>query len=232
MSAAMHAVTATPRAESGKGPVRRLRRSGQIPAVAYGKDIAALSLSVTPKDIITVLKSERGKNTVLKMDVGGGKELLVMIKDYSYHPVTRALEHVDFVEVKLDRAVEVDVPLLALGKAAGVTLGGLLRQVYRTVPVRCMPDRIPLLIETDVSKLELGEHIATKDLNLPPGVEVLMPEEQTLIAVVAPEKDRTEEAAATPGAPAGGAAAPAAAAAGGAKPAAGGKDAGKDAKKK
>jgi large subunit ribosomal protein L25 len=223
MSAAMHSVTAKPRTETGKGAARRLRHTGQVPAVAYGKGLPATSLAVTPKDIVGIIKSERGQNTVLKMSVTGGNEMLVMIKEYTYHPVTRSLEHVDFVEVKLDEAVDVDVPLIANGKALGVTAGGLLRQVFRTIPVRCLPDRIPLKIETDVSHLELGYAIATKDLSLPEGVEVRLPAELTLIAVVAPEKDRSEdEAAAAPGA------APAAAAA---APAAGGKAPAADAKK-
>jgi large subunit ribosomal protein L25 len=240
MSAAMHSVTAQPRTQSGKGAARRLRNSGLIPAVAYGKGITARSLSVTPKDIVTIIKSERGQNTVLQMKVEGGDELLCMIKTYTYHPVSRSLEHVDFVEVKLDRPVDVDVPLIAHGKAVGVTAGGILRQVYRTIPVRCLPDRIPLKVDTDVTHLELGDAIATKDLKLPEGVEVRLPAEQTLVAVVAPEKDRTEDVAAVPGAavagaPAAGAAAPAAGAKPGAAPAAAAgdkKDAGKDAKKK
>lgn len=233
MSAAMHSVTAQPRTESGKGAARRLRHTGLIPAVAYGKDLPATTLSVAPKDIVSIIKSERGQNTVLQMKVDGGNDLLVMIKHYTYHPVTRSLEHVDFVQVKLDKPVDVEVPLFTHGKAVGVTLGGLLRQVYRTIPVRCLPDRIPLKIETDVTELKLGDAIATKDLKLPEGVEVRLPAEQTLVAVVAPEKDRGEEAAAAPGAaPAAAAAAPAggkapAAAAGGEK-----KEAAKDAKKK
>ena len=231
MSAAMHNVTAKPRSESGKGAARRLRHSGQVPAVAYGKELVATSLSVTPKDIVTVLKSERGQNTVLQMKVEGGDDMLVMIKHYTYHPVTRSLEHVDFVQVKLDRPVDVEVPLQANGKAAGVAAGGLLRQVFRMLPVRCLPDRIPLKIDADVSALELGYAIATKDLQLPEGVEVRLAPELTVISVVAPEKDRAEDIAATGPA----AVAPVAAAAGGkAAPAAAGdkKDAGKDAKKK
>ncbi|MFO0736371.1 MAG: 50S ribosomal protein L25 [Labilithrix sp.] len=229
MSAAMHNVTAATRTAKGKSEVRRLRGTGQVPAVAYGKDLAATMLSVTPKDIVTILKSERGQNTVLKMTVTGGKDMLVMIKDYTYHPVTRSLEHIDFVEVKLDRAVDVEIPLVATGKAVGVTKGGLLRQVYRMVPVRCLPDRIPLKVEASVDHLELGEAVAAKDLKLPEGVEVRLPPEQTVLSVVAPEKDRTEDVAATPGAPAaaGAAAAPAAA---GAKPAAGAAAPAKDAK--
>ncbi len=115
-----------------------------------------------------------------------------MIRDFALHPVERSLEHVDFVEVKLDRPVDVEVPLVAIGKAVGVAKGGVLRIVYRLVPVRCLPDRIPTKIETDVTHLELGQHITTQELKLPEGVVVRLPAEQTLVAVVAPEKEVEE----------------------------------------
>ena len=87
MSAAMHNVSATNRTTRGKGAARRLRNGGQIPAVAYGKGLAqAMSLSVTPKDIISVLKSERGQNTVISMKVEGANDILVMIKNYTLTP--------------------------------------------------------------------------------------------------------------------------------------------------
>ena len=233
MSAQTMVVNAQARTPGGKGAVGRLKATGQVPAIAYGKELEALPLAVTPKEILTILASERGQNTVVELTVEGGKKLLAMIKDYTYHPVTRKLRHVDFYEVKLDRPVTVDVPLIANGKAVGVTLGGVLRQVFRTLPVRTLPDRIPLNIQVDVTELKLNDHIATKDLALAPGVEVLLPAELTLVAVVAPEKDRAEDVASTaaPGA------APAAGAA--AAPAAGAKDAkaapaaaAKDSKKK
>jgi large subunit ribosomal protein L25 len=228
MSAAIHNVAATTRTTRGKGAARRLRNAGQIPAVAYGKGLAkALPLSVTPKDIISVLKSERGQNTVLKMQVPDAPELLVLIKSFTLHPVQRTLEHVDFVEVKLDRPVDVDVPLVATGKPIGLANGGIVRQVYRTVPVRTLPDRIPLKIEVDISGLDIHESLHASALPVPEGVEVRLPAEQTVIAIVAPEKDRSEEeAAAAPGAAA---AAPAAgaAAAGKAPAAAAGAAAGK-----
>ena len=230
MSAAMHNVAANPRTTRGKGAARRLRNGGQIPAVAYGKGLAqAMPLSVTPKDIITVLKSERGQNTVLSIKVDGGSDLLAMIKSFTLHPVARTLEHVDFVEVKLDKQVDVDIPLVAVGKPLGIANGGLVRQVYRTVPVRCLPDRIPLKIEVDISHLDIHESLPAKDLKLTDGVEVRLSPEQTVIAIVAPEKERAEdaEAAAVPGA------APAAGAAAAGKPAAGAPAAaaGKDAAK-
>ncbi len=210
----------TPRSAAGKSEARRLRQTGLVPAVAYGKGMASLSIAVAPKEVATILKSELGKNTVIELQLQ--PPVLAMIRDFTLHPVKRNLEHVDFVEVKLDRPVNVDVPLFATGKAVGVVAGGVLRIVHRTVPVRCLPDRIPVKLETDVTNLGLGEHIATQDLKLPEGVSVRLPAEQTLVAVVAPEKE-VEEAA--PGAPAAGAAAAPAA---GAAPAA---DAKKDEKK-
>lgn len=225
MTAAITQLEASTRTAQGKSAARRVRAAGKVPAVAYGRGVESTPVEVTPKEVIAILKSERGQNTVINMAVKGGSDLTVMIRDYSYHPVTRSLEHVDFVQVKLDQPVEVDVPLFTTGKAAGVTSGGVLRQVFRTLPVRCLPEQIPTKLEADVSGIELGYALATKDLTLPEGVSIRLPAEQTIVSVVAPEKDRAEDAA-----PAAAAAAPAAG--GKDAKAAPAKDAGKDAKKK
>jgi large subunit ribosomal protein L25 len=215
-SASMPSLKAQARSAAGKSEARRIRRSGLVPAVAYGKELASTPIAVPPKEVAAILKSELGKNTVLKLDLDG-KSLLAMIRDFTVHPIERSIEHIDFVEVKLDRPVDVEVPLLPTGKPVGVAKGGVLRVVHRVVPVRCLPDRIPVKIETDVTNLELGQHIATQDLKLPEGVSVRLPAEQTLVAVVAPEKEVEEAAPGAPGAAAAGAAAaPGAPAAGGA----------------
>ncbi len=212
---------AQPRTPGGKAEAGRLRRTGKIPAVAYGKELASTPLSITPKDVVTILKSERGKNTVIQMKVSG-KDLNVMIKDFTVHPVDRALRHVDFVEVKLDKPVDVEIPLIATGKPVGVTAGGILRQVYRMLPVRCLPGVIPLKVEVDVTHLELGYAVATRDVKLPEGVAARLPAEQTLVAVVAPEKEKAEDEASTaPAAAAGAPGAPGAPGAAGAAPTAG-----------
>jgi large subunit ribosomal protein L25 len=208
----MPTLKAQSRTAAGKTEARRLRRSGMVPAIAYGKGRPTTSIAVPPKDVAVILRSERGRNTVVELDMEGGK-ILAMIKDFTLHPLKRELEHVDFVEVKLDKAVDVEVPLVPIGKAIGVKEGGVLRLVYRTVPVRCLPDRIPVKIETEVTHLALGDHVSTQELKLPEGVVVRLPAEQTLVAVVAPEKEEVVEAV-VPGAVAG--AVPGAAAAPGA----------------
>src|SRR6185436_16925101 len=133
------------------------------------------------------------------------------LRDYQYHPVSRQLLHADFVQIHLDQPVDVEVPLELTGKPAGVVKGGVLRQVFRKLPIRSLPGNIPVKIVHDVTALDLDGHVAPKDLALPEGVSVRLPAEQTVAAIVH-EIVREEEAQA-PGAAAAAGAAPAAGAA-------------------
>jgi large subunit ribosomal protein L25 len=219
------------RSQSGKTAARRLRRDGRIPAIAYGKTLSSVSLDLTPRGLTDILKSAHGQNSVVELAIEG-KKLTVLLREYTVHPVTREPLHADFVEIKLDQPVDVEVPFVCKGKAAGVVLGGIMRQVYRRLPIRCLPEQIPVVIEHDVTALNLGDHVKAAELTLPKGVSVRLPPEQTVAGVVAPEKEKPEDVeatGATPGAPAGASqapgATPAATAAGAAAaPAAGGKD--------
>lgn len=214
-------VPASRRDAAGKGTARRLRSDGKIPAVAYGKGEPALHVAVSPKDLVGVLARELGRNSVIQLEVEGADKLTVLLSDYQYHPVSRKLLHADFLKIALDQPVDVDVPFELTGKAQGVVMGGILRQVYRKLPVRCLPEKIPVKITHDVTSLELDDHVHVKDLALPEGVTVRLPEDQTVCGVVTEKKRGYEEeeaaaAAAAAGAAAGaapGAAAPAAGAA-------------------
>jgi len=218
-------LSATPRAEGGKGPSRRIRREGLIPAVAYGQKKEALRLAVSPKALKAVLMGDHGVNSVVQLVVENGETVNAMVREFTRHPISRELLHADFYRVDLDKAVDVLVPFRTTGKSRGVVLGGVLQQIYRDLPVRCRPEQIPVFLEVDVTELELNATIKVADLQLPEGVTIRLPAEQSVVSVNAPEK-MTEEEATPKGAAA---AAPAAAAAGKAAPAA--KPA-KDAKKK
>lgn len=228
-------VSATVRTATGKGDNGRLRRTGQIPAVAYGRGQPARSLTIAPSDLSAVLSSEHGRNSVIELNVGDKEKLTVLLRDFQHHPVTRDFLHADFVQIALDQPVDVEIPLETTGKAVGVVKGGILRQVFRKVPVRCLPNLIPVKVVHDVTALELDGHVAAKDLALPEGVSVRLPPAQTVIAVVTEKQapDEAEEAAkaAAAAAPAAGAAGDKAAAAGGDK-AAGDKAAEKKPEKK
>jgi large subunit ribosomal protein L25 len=194
-------IEASSRTALGKGPTKRLRLTGVIPAVAYGRGSPARSLSISPKALLGALTSEHGRNSVIELTIDNKEKLTVLVREYSYHPVTREATHVDFVTVKLDEAVDVEVPFTTFGKCAGVVAGGTLRVVYRTLPIRALPEKIPVKIDHDVTNLGLNESVKASHVKLPEGVKIRLPDDQTVASVVAPEKDRSEEAAA-PGAPA------------------------------
>jgi large subunit ribosomal protein L25 len=203
-------ISVNAREGKGKGEAARLRRSGQIPAIAYGKKLAAQSLALKPDELRSVLTSERGRNTVIELDVDGKNKLTVLLRDYQHHPVSRELLHADFVQIALDEPVDVQIPLEMTGKPVGVVKGGVLRQVFRRIPVRCLPQKIPVKVVHDVTELDLDGHVPAKALALPEGVEVRLPAEQTVIAIVTEKAAPEEETTSTPAAGAAGAAAPAA----------------------
>ena len=205
-------LVASRRSESGKGAASRLRSTGQIPAVAYGKQLPAQSLAVAPEALKAVFASAYGNNNVIELDVEGKDKLTVLLRDYQYHPVSRQLLHADFVQIHLDQPVDVEVPLELTGKPQGVVQGGILRQVFRKLPIRALPNSIPVKIVHDVTALELDGHVASKDLSLPEGVAVRLPAEQTVASIVT-EIVREEETAPAAGAAAAAGAAPAAGAA-------------------
>jgi len=186
-------VVATKRTDTRKGPARRLRREGLIPAVAYGRELAATNLAVSPKDVTKVLTGEFGRNTVIELELAS-QTTTVLLSDYQYHPVTRELLHADFLQIRLDQPVEVEVPFELVGRPKGVVAGGVLRQVFRSLKVSCLPLQIPARIEHDVTELELDQHVAVQDLALPEGITVMLPATQTVAAVVTVKEIAAAEA--------------------------------------
>jgi large subunit ribosomal protein L25 len=184
----------------GKGPSRRLRASGKIPAVAYGGDMPATALAVSPKDLTKLLSGEHGLNTVVELEVDGKVKLHTLVVDYQIHPVTRAILHADFKKIDLDKPVDVEVKLELIGKAAGVTAGGELHQIFKKLPVRCRPALIPVKLVHDVTEIGLDEAAHVKELKLPEGVEVLLPPERTIATVYTAKKRGAEEEATAEGA--------------------------------
>ncbi|MCS6912956.1 MAG: 50S ribosomal protein L25 [Myxococcota bacterium] len=195
----------------GKGHARKLRNKGHVPAICYGAGAEPIPVSVDPAALHKALDPAKGRNTLLRMRLEGPEgtqDIPVLLRDTQRDKLTGRLIHVDFLRVRLDQPVQVTVPLVLVGKAEGVKAGGTLHQVYRSLVVRCAPERIPASIEVDVSPLGIGQALHVSDVKLPEGVTSAVPEGTTLCVVVAPKADKTPgqaEAAPTEGAPAEGA---------------------------
>lgn len=185
-------IQASVRTDHGKGASRRLRAAGQLPAVTYGSNKEAIALTISPDELIDVLNSDRGRNSVVEFEVEG-KTLFAMISDYQYHPLSRKLLHADLFQVTEDQKVEVKVPLTLHGKAKGIVMGGKLRQVFRELPLSCSPANIPVGLSHDITDLGMDEHISAGDIAVPEGVEVLLPAKRTVATIATDRRAKAEE---------------------------------------
>ncbi len=111
-----------------------------------------------------------------------------MIKEIQVDPVKQTILHVDFYAISMDKKISLEVPITLTGTAVGVSEGGILQQVRRTLEISCLPDRIPEALEIDVSNLAIGDSLHVSDLEIPEGIEVLAEERLTVVTVVPPTK--------------------------------------------
>src|SRR6266850_3089279 len=198
----------------GKNEARRLRVSGRIPAVVYGARKAGeapegVPVAVDPKEVLRILHSESGANTLINLTLDGGPASRVMVRDYQLDPVTHQLLHADFYQLAMDRAIVVSVPIVVKGEPAGVKQqGGILDFVTREIQVQCLPTDIPERIEVDVTELMLHQSIRVKDVPTNPKWKAMTDGETMLVHVVMPKAEEVVAPAADA------AAAPAAAVAG------------------
>lgn len=188
-------VQAKIRTEKGTRAARRIRRQGMIPAVIYGASQETLPLLVNPKDIVAILDSETGHNSVFTLNIEGHGKHTVLIKDWLYEPVKSSLLHADFYRIALDKPIKVTVPIRTVGEPEGVKLqGGILEIVLREVEIECLPANIPDHIEVDVAHLVFGTNIRVGDLPADPKIKILSDSNLTIahIASVKEEKPAAE----------------------------------------
>jgi len=153
------------RTPGNKNDARRVRRNGQIPGVLYGAGKQALPVSLDPRQISRILHSESGYNTIFDLTLGGGERTKAMIVDWQYEPMKGSLLHVDLKRIAMDQKLQVNVPIVLKGEAAGVKQqGGILEQITREVEIECLPSDIPSSIEADVSELVFGKVMRVADL--------------------------------------------------------------------
>ena len=218
-------LTVTSRELHGRGPARRLRVTGSIPAIIYGKS-GNQSVSVTSEAFRDLMRAKGNAASLSELTVDG-KKMLSLIKEFQRHPITQKFQHIDIMEIDPNSPMTAAIPVRAVGEAHGVkTDGGTLAIVSQTINVRCLPKDLPEFIEIDVTELKVNESIHVGEVKAPQGIT--FPGDPKRVVVVCSEMAAEEAApepavgaaaaAAVPGAE--GAAAPAAAGAAAAAPAA------------
>jgi len=195
------------RKESGKGPARRARMAGKVPAVLYGSAIDPVSLLVDAKEMTHALHTEAGSNVLINLQLlGSSDNFLTVAREIHKHPIKGNLIHVDFVNVARDAKIHAEVPVHLVGESHGVKEGGQIDHHLHDLRIEALPSNLPSAIEVDVEPLGIGDGIKVADLKLPEGVEALNDPDDLVVQVTEPtvmqvaEETGEPEAAAAEGA--------------------------------
>ena len=190
-------VSAKTRDDRGKNAARRLRREGFVPGIVYGGKGENIAVAVDPKALQKVLRSEAGRNSILKLDIAEAGATNAILKSWQVDPIKERFLHADFFRIAMDVAIRVTVPIHVTGEARGVKVdAGILELIMREIEVECLPGDIPERIDVDVSDLGINGALRVSDVTAPPKVKILEDAEQVVVHVVSVK----EEVVATPGA--------------------------------
>lgn len=177
----------------GKNASRRLRREGKIPGIFYGTDTETVPLTLDKQDVIDILKSESGANTIFKVTFGS-KTRNAILTMMQIDPVSDELLHTDLIQVAMDKEIKVSVPFSLVGDSVGVkTEGGFVDFVTREVEVECLPQHIPDSIKVDISELHMNQSLKIEEIPPPEGIKFLSDPTNVIVLVSAPTKEEEVE---------------------------------------
>lgn len=195
-------LAATTRGTTGKGIARKLRASGQVPAVIYGHAREPQPLALNAHELQLLLEKHPYQSTVIELGLDG-KTAKTLIREIQRHPFKKQVLHVDFQELVAGEKVSVKVPLQFQGTPDGVRHGGgLLDQTMHELEISVDPSEIPHHIVVDVTPLTIGHSIHAGEIPLPAGVELLTDADATVCVCAAPKVEAEPVAAEAAAAPA------------------------------
>jgi large subunit ribosomal protein L25 len=157
-------IKAEPRTEFGKGPARRIRNDGRVPAVLYGHHTDPKHLSLPGHEVLMALRTP---NVLIRLEGLPGGAQLALPKAIQRHPIKGWVEHVDLLTVRRGEKVTVDIPVTVVGEVAP---DGLLDQQLVQISVDAEATNIPQGVEVNVEGMQIGTAVHGRDLQLPPGV--------------------------------------------------------------
>lgn len=163
---------------------RRLRKTGNVPGILYGRGRDPQAFSVNERELRATLKAG---HALFDANLGGSS-VPVIVKDQQHHPVRGDFTHIDLLEVDLKQAIHAVVPVELTGTddAPGVVQGGVLDQVTRELNIEALPTDIPDSITIDVSALEMNETFNLSQATIPSELTILDDAEETVIATITP----------------------------------------------
>jgi large subunit ribosomal protein L25 len=187
-------IAAEPRSSRGKNEARRLRVTGSVPSVVYGVGGESVAVAVNPKDLVKILKSKSGHNTIFNLNITGVENTPVMIIDWQLDPIKDTMLHADLRRVDLAKRLRVAVPVHTHGDPKGVKIqGGLHEIITREIEIECLPDDIPEEFNVDVTGLLIGQSIRSADIPMTGSMQLLSPGDAVISHVVSLKAEAAAE---------------------------------------
>ena len=183
------------REQKGRGPARRLRAKGEIPAILYGKG-GAHPLSVQEAELRKLLKTIKGTTAIVEVSDEKGKKALSLLQEIQRNPQTDRFIHVDFREISPDEMMSATLLVRTKGESIGVkSENGVMEILLHEIEVKCLPSNLPEFIEVEVSALHAGESVHVRELPSIQGVSYTMDPELVVISITEPDTgEETTEA--------------------------------------
>lgn len=178
------------RSDLKKGPSRRLRNSGKIPAIIYGHS-GNTPITVDAHEFSRKFR-QISENTIINVTIGK-KTYDVLVKDFQENIITGKIIHIDFYEIERGKILRTNIPVKLNGAPVGVREGGILEHLMHSIEVECLPKDIPETVEIDVSDLDIGSSIHLSDVPQPENVKFLGFPEQVVALVASPKALVIEE---------------------------------------
>src|SRR5438093_11643807 len=176
----------------GKGSARKLRAQGKVPAILYGHGMDPVKVAIDDRDLYHVLHTDAGTNVLVDLHVGKDQHL-AMPREIQRDHIRGQFLHVDFLVVRRDEKINVDVPVHLVGESHGVKEGGVVEHHLWDLKVECLPTNVPQSIEADISALGIGDSLRVADIKTPAGATILTEREETIVSVVPPPILKVEE---------------------------------------
>jgi large subunit ribosomal protein L25 len=183
---------AAKREAAGKGAARKARAAGRVPGVVYGHGMDPVAVDVDARELFHILHTEAGSNVLIDLRVGNERHL-TLPREIQRDHIRGQFLHVDFLAVRRDQTIAVDVPVELVGESHGVKEGGVIEHHLWEIKAECLPADVPDRIEADISHLGIGDVLRVGDLKAPGGVTILSDPEETIVSVVPPPILRVEE---------------------------------------
>jgi len=177
----------------GKGSARKMRQKGVIPGVVYGRKMEPIPVSIAASALALILQLGDYETELIDLSIDDGNPLDVLVKEAQFDHIGERLLHIDFFRILKGTKLTVDVPIVIVGIAPGVKMGGMLQHNMRIAKIRCLPKDLIHEIEVDVSALEVGDSVHIRDIAVPDTIEILEELQRTIVTILAKKGEEVAE---------------------------------------